>query len=136
VLHRLKARIIGLKRLRAGGNGFVGCELRVWTEIDEFADNRIAGVERDRLSSDIAFNSLDRNADRGHVRSRRHRILKTNHSAYGHARLCRNVIGGGHKVGFVFKGPGPAGGCSARLIKEVSICSETRLKAPGETDAH
>src|SRR5438552_9927142 len=136
VLHRLEAGAVVLKRRRAGWDGLVGREKSVGTKIDELSDDRIACGERDRRGANVALNRGDLTPDRGHVWPRSNCILKTHHSPYSHAGCGRNVIGGGHKVGFPFKGPGPAGVCSALLVKEISVRGEARLKAPTETDSH
>src|ERR1044072_3550647 len=136
VPHRLQAGTVVLKRRRAGWDGLVGRKKSVRTKIDEFTDDRIARGERHCRGADVALNRGDLDPDWVHVRSRSNCILKTPHSAYSHAGCGRNVIGGGHKVGFSFKGPGPAGVGSALLVKEISVRGETRLKASTETDSY
>src|ERR1041384_2796483 len=136
ILHRLEAGTVVLKRRRAGWRRLVGGEKRVRTKIDELSDDRIAGGEGNRRGPDVAFDGGYLDTDGSHMRPRSNCILKTHHSADGHAGCGRNVIGGGHKVGFSFQSPSPAVGCPALLIEEISVGREACLKAPAETDSH
>src|ERR1044072_9760305 len=128
VLHRLEAGTVVLKRRRAGWGGLVGRKKSVRTKIDEFTDDRIARGERHCRGADVALNRGDLDPDWVHVRSRSNCILKTHHSAYSHAGCGRNVIGGGHKVGFSFQGQRPPGGGCVLLVKEISGHREKRVK--------